>query len=119
MRKIITIITLGILVCTVVWFNGGLRTFLFPSTVRAFGDLFVDFHVAPGTPLFSLANIKPGDDVVKIVDVQQNGNDKKTVTVKGIRTGGIGMTPKIENTLAFTISDGTTILYGQGSPTGA
>lgn len=119
MKKIITIIILGIFVSTIVWFRGGLKTFFLPSTVRAFGDLFVDFHVPAGTPLFSIVNMKPGDQITKTVDVLQNGNDKKTITIKGMRTGGVGGLPRIENALAVTISDGAIVLYGQGSPTGA
>src|SRR5258706_9417993 len=119
MKKIIAIIILGIFVSTAIWFSGGIKPFFLPSTVRAFGDLFVDFHVPAGTPLFSIVNMKPGDEVVKTVDAVQNGSDKKTITIKGIRTAGAGGLPRIENALAVNISDGATILYGQGSPTGA
>lgn len=90
-----------------------------PSTVRAFGDLTVDFHVPAGTPIFSIANMAPGDPpVTKPVDVTNGSSFTRMISVKGIRTGGVGADPKLETVLDLVISDGSIPIYGTGSPTG-
>ncbi len=90
----------------------------YPSTVQAFGDLIVDFHVAPGAPIFTVSNMAPGDFQSKVVDVTNGGTVARYVSIKGLRSGGVGDEPKIESMLEITIKDGADSLYGTGSPSG-
>lgn len=81
------------------------------STVRAFGDLTVNFHVAPLTPIFVVTNMKPGDVESRNIDVHNGGLVTRMVSVKGIRTDGIGDDPKLETVLDLVVTDGATTLY--------
>lgn len=90
-----------------------------PSTIRAFGDLTVNFHIPPLDPIFTVANMAPGDPPEnRNVDVHNGGSVPRLVSVKGIRTGGIGSDPKLETVLDLVIKDGATDVYGGTSPTG-
>lgn len=90
-----------------------------PNTVKAFGDLTVDFHVPIGNPIFVVNNMAPGDSQDRDVDVTNSGVLTRFVSVKGIRTSGIGSDPKIETVLDLVIKDGATPIYGTGSTTGS
>lgn len=89
------------------------------STVKALGSLIVDFHVPIGDPIFVVTNMAPGDMEDRDIDVTNSGSDAILVAVKGIRTGGVGDDPKLETVLDIVIKDGSTPVYGSGSPTGA
>ncbi len=90
-----------------------------PSTVRAAGDLTIDFHVPPGNPIFTITNMKPGDPAVsRNVDVTNGGTVSRLVAVRGVRTSGLGADPKLETVLDIVITDGITPIYGTGSATG-
>lgn len=89
-----------------------------PSTVRAFGDIIVDFHVPPGDPIFTINNMVPGDMVTKPVDVTNNGTLTKKIAVKADKDSGIGNNPRLERGLIVTISQGGVDLYGGTSGTG-
>ena len=92
--------------------NGGWDKLLNPPTVRAFGDLFVDFHVDVNTPIFNMTNMKPGDYKSMPIDVTNNGTVARYVAVKGERTNGFGITPFIESVLSIVIKDGANPIYG-------
>jgi len=111
-KHFLRIIILTIAVSGVFYLSGGWERLFNPSTVRAFGDLIVDFHVPVGQPIFSLNNMKPGDGDTKPVDVTNNGSVPRFVSVKGVRTGGNGTDPKIESVLELTIKDGLNLIYG-------
>lgn len=83
-----------------------------PSTVRAFGELTVDFHVPTGQPIFNTDNMAPGDIVAKSIDVHNGDTITHLTSVKGVRTGGAGDEPKIENALQIVIKEGGTVMYG-------
>jgi hypothetical protein len=88
------------------------------DTVRAFGDLVVDFHVPVTDPIFVVQNMLPGDSESRNIDVTNGGSVPRQVKIKGVRTGGVGGDPKLETILDFTIKEGINNLYGTGSPTG-
>lgn len=94
------------------YFGGVFESLTNPSTVRAFGDLLVNFHVPVGTPIYSLLNIKPGQSEDRNVDVFNSGAASRFVAVAGVRTGGSVIPPFLDSTIRLTISDGSTILYG-------
>ncbi len=108
---------LGIITLVIV-LNGGFKKLISPDTVRAFGDLLVDFHVPLGDPIFVVNNMAPGDSEDRNVDVTNSGTVPRFISVKGIRTGGTGADPKIESVLDIVITNGSPI-YGTGSPTGS
>jgi hypothetical protein len=115
-RRFIKVIAL--LIITAFMLGYGYQLFTEPSTVRAFGDLTVQFGVPPSTPLFNISNMAPGDVTTEDVVVTNSGLMPRMVAVKGVRTGVVGSEPKLENVLDIIISDGVTPLYGTGSGTG-
>lgn len=85
------------------------------GTVRAFGDLRVEFGIPHGHPLFDIFNILPGDTVFRNVLVRNRGSVPRLVFVKGIKTSE---TQNFGNALTLTVREGSTDLYGGTSPTG-
>lgn len=82
------------------------------STVRAFGDLAVQFGIPAEEPLFNLDNMAPGDTVSKEIQVTNNGTTAHFVAVKGVRTGPPGQTePHIETVLTLTVSQNASTLF--------
>lgn len=88
------------------------------STVRAFGDLAVQFGIPAEEPLFSLDNMAPGDTVSKEIQVTNNGTTAHFVAVKGVRTGPPEedsnpalQEPLIETVLQLTISENASTLF--------
>jgi Ca2+-binding RTX toxin-like protein len=86
-----------------------------PSTVRAFGDLGIDWGVPAGQPIFVVNNMAPGDVEARDVKVKNNGSSIRPVGVRGVRTNGVG---NLESILEIVISQNGTDLYGGTSPTG-
>lgn len=117
MNRIVRSIILIIILSSFVFFTGTFKAFTMPSTVRAFGELTVDFHVPINTPFFSISNAKPGDIISKQVDITNTSPAVKMVSIKGVRTNG-DTNPKLDDVLSIIIYDGLTPLYGQGSATG-
>ena len=111
-NRFLRIIILIFIVSVVFYFNGGIEKLLQSQTVEAFGDLIVDFHVPLGDPIFSLFNMKPGDNEGRNVDVTNNGTVSRFVAVKGFRTGGLGDDPKIETELDLVIKEGSNTKFG-------
>lgn len=83
------------------------------DTVRAFGDLLVDFHVGPNEPIFVVNDFKPGDCEERSVDVNNGGAVPRNISVKGVKTAPTGNDEdpnKLEGISDLTISD-TNKLY--------
>ena len=118
MKKYLRIGILLVLVGILFNLGGGIKSIFLPSTVRAFGDFIVDFHVPKGTPIFNVKNMIPGDVHSHNVDVSSGSSSSQIVFTKGVRTGGTVNPPKLETSLYLVITDGTTPVYGSGSPTG-
>ncbi len=89
-----------------------------PSTVKAVGDLIINFHVPQGDPIFVVENMLPGDEEDRDIDIKNNGDVTRMIRVKGVRTGGVGTDPLLETILDIVIKEGITPIYGTGSPTG-
>lgn len=111
-KRILRITLLTAIVALAISLNGGLKGLLKNPTVQAFGDLIVDFHVPVGNPIFTLSNMFPGQSETRAVDITNNGSVPRIIAVKGFRTNGIGLDPKIETQLDFTIKNGSAIKYG-------
>lgn len=88
------------------------------GTVKAFGELTVDFHVPINGPIFTVNNMAPGQMQDRYIDVTNSGAITRIVSVRGVKTGGVGGDPKLETVLDLIIKDGATPIYGTGSPTG-
>ena len=102
-----------LIIGTAYYVSGGMKSFFSPTTVRAFGDLTVNFHVPLGKPIFNLTNLAPGNPIpVKPVDVSNTGALARYVAVRGIRTGGTVEVPGIESAMTIAIKNGSTVLYG-------
>lgn len=116
--RILKIIILLTITGGLIYFNGGLNVFKHIDTVRAFGNLVVDFHVPVNDPIFTISNGKPGDVYgPKPIDVTNNGTTPVSVAVKGVRTGGIGTSPLLESVLEIVINNGTNDIYGGSNGT--
>lgn len=111
-KHLLKILLVIAIITGAIYFGGGLEKIFNPTTVRAFGNLLVDFHVPVGTPIFNLENMKPGDSIDRPIDVTNNASDVSDVRIKGIRDSGVGGTPLIESVLTLTINDGATTVYG-------
>lgn len=92
--------------------------FLISVTSVSAADFLVDFHVPVGQPVFSSANMKPGDVITKTIDVKNTSTGSRQALLRGVRTGGVGDLPPLEEALVIVIQDGSTVLYGDGSATG-
>lgn len=110
MKKIVKILVL--LFAIGLLLKVGAFDFLKPTTVRAFGDLIVDFHIPVGVPLFDVHNMMPGDIEQRDVDAENKSDVPRMAVVRGVRKGGIGSDPKIETALEIVIKEGDTVLYG-------
>lgn len=111
-KHFLRILILIIAVSGVFYLSGGWDKLFNPSTVRAFpGDLLVEFGVPPGTPIFSVNNMKPGDTETHSVTVKNDGTVARYIAVKGVRTNGVGSSPLIESGLNFSIVEGAASLY--------
>jgi len=87
-----------------------------PSTVRAIGDLNVDWGVGVPEegPIFVVNNMMPGESESRSVSVENVGGVVRPVGVRGVETIEPG---NLATVLDFVISEGVTDLYG-GSSTG-
>ena len=88
-----------------------------PSTVKAVGDLNVDWGVGVPEegPIFVVNNILPGDGESRTVSVKNDGGVVRPVGVRGVKTSETG---SLATVLDLVISEGGTPLYGGTSPTG-
>jgi len=113
--RMLRIIMIFTIVLGVFYLNGGLDRLVNPQTVKAFGDLLVDFHVPAGKPIFTVTNMKPGDSQTRPIDVSNSGTVARYISTKGFRNTGIGNIPKIESALKVEINDGSSTVYGPKS----
>lgn len=119
MKKRLIKLTVGMLVIAIIVASGTLNNLFRPSTVRAFGELTVDFNsVLPGQALFDVDNMAPGDPPVSHdVDVHNGGSVARMVSVKADNITYSGGTPNLDEALEIIIKDGINPIYGEGSPT--
>lgn len=112
MKKIFRIITVTLIPFIIVGFVAIKNKSKITNTVRAFGDLVVDFKtVLPGDALFKITNFAPGDSVTHDVDVKNNGSIGRYAAVKGIKTNTGQVVPYLENRLIIKIYKGADLKY--------
>ena len=81
------------------------------STVRAVGDLSVDWGVPEGEAIFEINNFAPGDSMSKDVYVVNNASTVRPVGVRGIKTAETG---GLADKLLIIISVDSVEIYGIG-----
>lgn len=116
-RRLIKLIAL-VMVALLVFFAGGSRIWnsLFrPSTAYAVGDLTVNWGVAEGQPIFTVNNFAPGEQETRVVNVANGATSSRPAGVRGELNSE---TNQLSTVLDFVIRDGSTDVYGGGSPTG-
>jgi len=87
-----------------------------PSTVRAVGDLTINWGVpTTGDPIFVVNNILPGESESRTVLVKNDATVARSVGVRGVKTSETG---SLATVLDFVISEGGTDLYGGTVATG-
>ena len=110
-RKIITLIlALAVIGASATIYQAGQ-----PSTVRAVGDLTIDWGVPSGNLIFVINNFAPGDTESRSVLVTNDGTSMRPVGVRGVKTSETG---SLATVLDFVISEGGTDLYGGTSGAG-
>ena len=109
MRRILWI-TVWLLVITLLFnLNGGLNLFAKTTTIRAVGDLEVDWGVSEGNPIFVVNSIAPGDMETRTVELTNNASVVRPVGVRGVKNSETG---DLSTVLHIVISEGGTDLYG-------
>src|SRR3972149_4269590 len=103
------VIRIGVL--TLALISVAVANALFPSTVRAVGDLDIDWGVPSGDPIFVVNDMKPGDCETRPDNVLNTGAVTREVGVRGVKTDedlALGSVLEIEIENSTT----TTSLYG-------
>lgn len=85
------------------------------STVKAVGDLNVDWGVPDGQPIFEVTNFLPGDSEMRTVQII---NGASTIRPVGVRGEQVTELKDLADVLDFKISEGGNDLYGGSSSTG-
>lgn len=114
--RLFRILALLTVITTLFYFNGGFNIFFHQTTVRAVGDLTIDWGVPEGEPIFMITNMTPGDDEERFVSITNDADTQRPVAVRGIKTSESG---DLSTQLDMVISRNGTPIYGTGSPTGA
>lgn len=106
---IISIITLAFMLRSdlVKYFHG--------PTAYAVGDLFVDWGVPEGEPIFSVSNMAPGDDEFRTVVIHNDASQERPVGVRGEKTLETG---NLAEAFDFVIQHNGVDIYGGSSITG-
>ncbi|MBI2028041.1 MAG: hypothetical protein HYT07_00390 [Candidatus Levybacteria bacterium] len=112
MKKLVRILVLLLVIGLLLRFSG-VELFR-PSTVRAVGNLVVDFHVPEGDPIFTVNDFKPCDVEERTVDITNNYDEPKQISIIGVNTEETG---EIANVIQFAISNGSADIYGGATGT--
>src|SRR3989344_1196068 len=107
--KTLKIVALSLVLGLVI--NLAMPAFVHDST-QAVGGLDVVWGVPDGDPIFVVENMLPGDQELRSVTVNNGASVARLISVKGTRTGGIGLDPKLETVLEIIISESGVDLYG-------
>ena len=117
-KKKLQLLRIGLLAFAtgaILFANGGL-SFTVNKTAAAIGDLLVDWGVPSGNPIFVVNNMAPGQCETRTVNVTNSAVFNRQVGVRGTPTDD---TDNLSTELEITIDkNGTTDVYGGGSPTG-
>lgn len=88
--------------------NGGLRFASKNSTVRAVGDLRVDWGVPEGESIFVVENMAPGQIESRVVSLINSASSIRPAGVRGVKTAETG---NLLNALNIIISQNGNVLY--------
>ena len=108
--KTLKIVALGLVLGLVV--NLAVPVFVNNSS-QALGELDVIWDgVLDGAPIFVVGNMLPGDTETENVQVNNGASVARLISVRGTRTSGVGVDPKLEIVLDMVISESGVDLYG-------
>lgn len=110
--KVKTVLTLLVAIPVLFAFVSVYKKAHRPDTIKAFGDLTINFHVPTGDPIFVVENMLPGDTEERSIDVTNTGTVPRFVSVKGVKTDEIG---DLSTVLDIVISESGIDLYGGGT----
>ncbi len=109
-KRFLKILILVLIVATLIGLNGGIHFAGKTSTVRAVGDLSVDWGVPEGTPIFVVNNMAPGQTETRQVVIVNNAATVRPVSIRGVKTSEIG---SLSTMLDLVISENGTEIYGK------
>lgn len=113
-RIITTLLVFSLAVVTfLVWKHEG-GSFI-RRAAYAVGDLDILWGVPDGDPIFVVANMLPGDEESRTVEVHNSAASARPVAVRGVKTSEL---LNFAGILDFVISENATDLYGGASGTG-
>lgn len=92
-----------------------IKSLLRPSTAYAVAGLLIDWGVTPGTPIFTITNMAPGQSKTHTVQVHNGTSDIIPVGIRGMK---ISETGNLATALDITISANGIPVYGSASSTG-
>lgn len=89
--------------------QSGILNFFSKNTAYAVGDLTVNWGVPSGDPIFTVANMAPGDSQTHTVEVLNGASSPRPIAVRGV----LNTDPSnLASVLQITISENGTDLYG-------
>jgi Ca2+-binding RTX toxin-like protein len=107
--RLLRITILLLFLASVFIYKNGFKLLSNSSTVRAVGDLRVDWGVPhEGDPLFKILNMAPGQNEAKEVHIINDASTTRPVGVRGIKTEEVG---GLSEKLNIAISKNGTNLY--------
>src|SRR3989344_3591622 len=108
-KRIIRVFLLICVTSALIYFSGGLNFLTESSTAYAVGDLTVDWGVAEGQPIFTIAGMAPGDSESRDVTVTNNAPTSRPVGIRSVTTND---PDNLSSVMEIVISDGGGDLYG-------
>lgn len=111
MKKLISLISLVVIISLLIQFNGGLSLFNFSRTAYAVGDITVDWGVGSGDvgPVFSASNMAPGSSQTKTVKVTNGSPEVRPVSIRGVKNTETG---NLAQVMTIVISKDGSDIYG-------
>ncbi|OGG32346.1 hypothetical protein A3I80_02145 [Candidatus Gottesmanbacteria bacterium RIFCSPLOWO2_02_FULL_40_10] len=106
-RRFIRLSVLSLVITLFYALNG--QQFFHRSTVRAVGDLSVDWGVEEGKPVFEINNFAPGDADSRYVRIKNNASNIRPVGFRGILRKDSG---SLSERLLLTVSSEGVDYYG-------
>ncbi len=114
--KLLRPVILLVIIAGLIYVNGGLgNLFRSPTAQAVGGDITVDWGVAPGTPIFVVANFAPGQTESRTVSVTNTATAARPVGVQGILKS---QTHNLDTVLDLVIKSNGSDVYGGTSGTG-
>lgn len=109
MKRVLKIIILLVIFVSLINYSEITKSILGIKTAYAVGDLSVDWGVPGGQPLFTIANMVPGQSQIRTVKVANGSSANRLVGISGDKTNETG---NLSSALTITISQNGVDVYG-------